>query len=80
MTETPATFPDPVMLTIPYLGIDHPKTVAEITYLEKNIDEEIRQNMMKKDIYESDMHKIYNIIVGQTNEQLQEKAELGATL
>ena len=46
-----------------------------MTYLEKkNIDEAIHQKRSKKDIYKSDMHKIYNLIVGQTNEQLQEKA------
>ena len=27
-----------------------------------------------KDVYETDMHKIYNLIVGHTNEMLQEKA------
>ena len=32
------------------------------------------KNLRKKYVYESDMHKIYNIIVGQRNEQLQEKA------
>ena len=46
-----------------------------MNYLKKrNIDEAIRQNLRKKDLYESDMHKIYNTIVDQTNEQLQEKA------
>ena len=34
---------------------------------------------MKKGVYESDMHKIYNLIAGQKNEQLQEKAALDAT-
>ena len=47
-----------------------------MTYLENNnIDEAIRQKLRKKDVYESDMHNIYNLIVGQTNEQLQEKAD-----
>ena len=46
-----------------------------MTYLKnKNIDKAIRQKLSKKDIYETDMHKIYNIIVGQTNNQLKEKA------
>ena len=50
-----------------------------MTYIEKNnIDEAIFQKLRKKDVYKSDMHKIYNIIVGQTNEQLQEKAALYA--
>ena len=30
-------------------------------------------------MYETDMHKIYNLIVGQTNYQLKEKAESDAT-
>ena len=51
-----------------------------MTYLEKNnIDEVIRQNLRKKDVYKSDMHKIYNLIVGQTNKPLQEKAASDAT-
>ena len=68
MTETAATFPEPEMPTITDLGTGHPKPDGEMTYLEKkNIDEAIRQNLRKKDVYESDMHKIYNLIVGQTN-------------
>ena len=60
------------MRTITELGTDHLKTDEEMTYLEKNnINEAIRQNLRKKDVYESEMHKIYNLIVGQTNEQLQ---------
>ena len=69
------------MPTITDLGIKRPKTDGEMTYLEKNnIDEAIRQKLRKKDVYESDMNKIYNLIVGQTNEQLQEKAGSDATL
>ena len=80
MTETAANFPDPEMPTITELGTERPKTDGEMTYLEKkNIDEAIRQKLRKKDVYESDMHKIYNLIVGQTNEQLQEKAASDAT-
>ena len=45
-----------------------------MAYLKKNIDEAIRQKLRKKDVYESDMHKIYYLIVGQKNEQLQENA------
>ena len=45
----------------------------------KNIHEAILQNMSKKDVYELDMNKIYNLIIGQTNEQLQEKAVSDAT-
>ena len=80
MTETAATFPDPEMPTITDLGTERPKTDGEMTYLEKkNIDEAIRQNLRKKDVYESDMHKIYNLVGGQTDEQLQEKAASDAT-
>ena len=69
MNETAATFTDPDMPTITDLGTERPKTYGEMTYHEKkkNIDEAIRQNLRKKDFYESDMHKIYNIIVGQTD-------------
>ena len=80
MTETATNFPDPEMPTITELGTERPKKDGEMTYLEKkNIDEDIRQNLRKKDVYESDMHKIYNLILGQTNEQLQEKASSDAT-
>ena len=69
MTETADTFPNPYMPTINDLVIERRKTDGEMTYLKnKNIDEAIRQNLRKKDFYESDMHKIYNPIVGQTNE------------
>ena len=62
------------------MGTERPKTDGEMTYLEKNnIDEPIHQKLRKKDVYESDMQKIYNLIVGQTNEQLQEKAASDAT-
>ena len=45
-----------------------------MTYLNKNnIDEFIKQKLRKKDVYESDMHKIYKLIVGQANEQHQLK-------
>ena len=46
-----------------------------MTYIENNnINDAIRQNLRNKDVYQSDMHKIYNLILGQTNKQLQEKA------
>ena len=51
-----------------------------MTYLEKkSINESIRQKLRKKDVYKSYMHKIYNLIVVQTNEQLQEKAASDTT-
>ena len=46
----------------------------------KNINEATHQKLRNKDIYESDMHKIYNLIVVQTHEQLQEKATPDKTL
>ena len=51
-----------------------------MTYIENNnIDKAIYQKLRKKDVYETDMHKIYNLIVGQKNKQLQEKYSLDAT-
>ena len=68
------------MSTITELGTKRPKTDEAMTYLEKNnIDEAIRQKLRNKDVYESDTHKIYNLIVGQTYEQLQEKESSDAT-
>ena len=54
------------MLTINSgMGAKHPKTDAKMTYLKNNhIDEAIRQETMKKDVYETEMNNIYNIIVG----------------
>ena len=75
-----ANFPDPEMPAITELGNERPKTDGDMTYPEKNnTDEAILQRLRKKDFYESDMHKIYNMILGQTNEQLQEDAALDAT-
>ena len=80
MTETAATFPDSKIPIITELGTERPKTDEEMTCLEKNnIDESILQTLMKKDVYKSDMHKIYNMVLGQTNEQLQDKAASDAT-
>ena len=68
MTETASNFPDPEMPTITELGTERPQTDGEMTYLEKNnINEAICQKLRKKDVYESEMHKIYNLVVGQTN-------------
>ena len=81
MTETAANFSDPEMPTTTELGNERPKKDGEMTYLKKkNTDEAIRQKLRKKDVYKSDMQKIYNMIVGQTNEQLQEKAASDTTL
>ena len=52
-----------------------------MTYLDKkNINEATHQKLRNNYVYESDMHKIYNLIVGQTNEQLQWKATPDDTL
>ena len=68
------------MPTITDLCIERPKTDGETTYLKtNNNDEAIFQKLRKKDLYQSDMHKIYNLIVVQTNEQLQYKAASDAT-
>ena len=65
MTETAATFPNPEIPTINDLDTDRPKTDTEMTYLKKNTNEAIHQNLRKNNVYKSDMHKIYNLIVGQ---------------
>ena len=68
------------MPTITDLFIELPKTDVDMTYLyKKNINETNRQNLRKKDVYESDIYKIYNLMLGQTNEQLQEKFSSEAT-
>ena len=81
MTETPATLPNPEIPTIiPDTSVERLKTDVEMTYLENNsIDETIQYKPRKKDFYETDMYKIYNLILGQTNKQLQEKAASDAT-
>ena len=51
-----------------------------MTYLEKkNIDEAIHQKLRNNYVYKSYMHKIYNLVMGQTNDQLKEKAASDAT-
>ena len=75
INNTTETFPDPDMPTIiPDTGLKRTKTDGEMTYLKKkNIDEAIHQKLMKKDVYKTDMHNIYNIIMGKANYQLQEE-------
>ena len=82
MTEKSATLPEPEMpKSIPDIGAEHPKKEGEMTYLENNnIDEDICQKLRKNDRYETDMQKIYNLIMGQTNKQLQVKAASHANL
>ena len=57
---------------IPETGAKRTKTDRKMTYLKNNnIDEDVHQKLMNKDVYETDMHNIYNNIVGQTKEHLQ---------
>ena len=57
-----------------------PKTNVELNYLKKkNTDEAIHKKLRNKYVYETKIHKIYNIIVGQTSVKLQKKAALNAT-
>ena len=57
---------------IPDTSAKRPKMHRKITYLEKNnIYKAIRKKLRKKDVYETDMHKIYNLIMGQTNKKSQ---------
>ena len=76
MNKPPAAFPNPLMTTIVAdTGAERPKTDTKMTYLKKkNIYEYICQKLRKIYEYETDMHKIYNLFVIQTNEQPQEKA------
>ena len=69
MTETLATFLYLEMSTIiPYMGSKRPSTDVEMTYLEKkNTDKAIHQKVSKKDVHETDMQNIYNLIFGHTN-------------
>ena len=82
ITKTPATFTEPEMPTIiPDTGAKRPKTNKEMTYLENNnIDKAVCQKPRKKDAYKTNMHKIYNLMVGQINDKLKENAALDATL
>ena len=66
MTKTPATFPFPDIPTIiTDTGTERPKTDVDMTYLEKkSVDKAIRQKLRKEDLYETEMHNIYNLILG----------------
>ena len=56
---------------IPYMGVERHKTNTDMNYLQKkNIIEAICKKLMNNDVYETDMHMIYNIIVVQTNKKL----------
>ena len=81
MTETPEIFPDPDMPTIvPDTGVESPKMVRETNYLKmNNIDKDIHKELRKKDVYETDRHNIYNLIVSPLKSQLQQKEASEAT-
>ena len=50
------------------MGSKRPSTDVEMTYLEKkNTDKAIHQKVSKKDVHETDMQNIYNLIFGHTN-------------
>ena len=50
------------------MRVKHPKMDAEMIYLKnKNIDDATHLKLRNKYVYETEIHKIYNIIVGQTN-------------
>ena len=72
VNETPVALPNRLMPTIVTdTGATSSKIYTEMTYLKKkNIDESICQKLRKIDEYDTDMHKIYNLFVSQTNEQL----------
>ena len=66
MAKTLDTFPDPDIPTIiPDTVVKRPKTETHMTYLERNnINEAIRQKLMKKDVYETDMQKYLKYYCG----------------
>ena len=75
----PSPSPD-VQTIIHDTSVKRPTTDADMTYLgNNNIDEVTRQKLRKKDVYENDMHKIYNILVYQTNDQLHDNSASEAT-
>ena len=79
--KTTETLPIPEVQTIiPDTSVKRPTTDADMNYLEnKNIDEVTRQKLRKKDVYENEMHKIYNILVYQKNDQLHDNSASEAT-
>ena len=65
---------------IPDTSVECNTTDMEMNFLKnKTIDKAIHQKLRKNDVYKIDMHKIYNLIVGQKNEQPQDKEALDAT-
>ena len=81
MNKKPVFLPDPEMPTIiPVTGTESTNTDKEMTYLENNnIDEDIRQKLRKKDMYGTEMHNIYNIIMDNKNDKLKYKVASDST-
>ena len=51
-------------------GSKRPKTDTKMTYLKKkNTSDSIRQKLRKRDKYDTNMYKMYNLVVGKTNEK-----------
>ena len=71
MIKTPETSPNPDMPTIiPDTVANHTKTDVDMTYLKNNnIDDAIHQKLRKRDKYDTNMYKMYNLVVGKTNEK-----------
>ena len=76
ITNNQYTFTNPyIPKVILDTGVEQPKMDVDMNYLKKkSIGEAISQKLGKKDVYKTYMHKIYNLIVCQTNKHLQEKA------
>ena len=74
INNTTETFTDLDMPTIiPDTGTKLPMTYGKMIYLKnKNIDEAIHKKLRNKGVYKTDMHNIYNAIMGKKNYQLQE--------
>ena len=72
MTETPSTFPDTNILNnITDTGAERLKNDVEMTYLENiNTDEDLRQKLRNRGVYETGMYNIYNLIVGHNNNKI----------
>ena len=63
------------------MGAKRLNTYGKMTYLKmKNIDKAIRQKPSKKNVYKTERHNIYNLIVGHNNDQLKKKSAIEANL
>ena len=74
INETLATFPEPnTTTTMMDTGADCLQKESEMTYIKKkNINDAIHQNFRKRNVLKTNMHKIYNLIMGYKNEQPQD--------